>query len=105
MPAAIKGITAGECGAEHLMEALHGKGNIIALPGVLDSTVSQEQGSTLTIAIITATKQEAQAGAEREMQRRQRTSCGIQVVDCQIPLWIYHIAKVLTRAKLAEVRR
>jgi ribose transport system substrate-binding protein len=64
------GITAGECGAEHLMEALHGKGNIIALPGVLDSTVSQEQGSTLTIAIITATKQEAQAGAEREMQRR-----------------------------------
>jgi ABC-type sugar transport system substrate-binding protein len=37
------GITAGECGAEHLMEALHGKGSIIALPGVLDSTVSQER--------------------------------------------------------------
>src|SRR3984957_6397869 len=37
------GITAGECGAEHLVQALHGKGNIIALPGVLDSTVSQER--------------------------------------------------------------
>jgi ribose transport system substrate-binding protein len=37
------GITAGECGAEHLMQALNGKGNIIALPGVLDSTVSQER--------------------------------------------------------------
>ena len=37
------GITAGECGAERLVQALHGKGNIIALQGVLDSTVSQER--------------------------------------------------------------
>ena len=37
------GVTAGECGAEHLIKAMGGKGNIIALPGVLDSTVSQER--------------------------------------------------------------
>jgi ribose transport system substrate-binding protein len=37
------GVTAGECGAENLIEAMGGKGNIIALQGVLDSTVSQER--------------------------------------------------------------
>lgn len=37
------GVTAGACGAEHLFKAMGGKGNIIALPGVLDSTVSQER--------------------------------------------------------------
>lgn len=37
------GVTAGKCGAEHLLKAIGGKGNIIALPGVLDSTVSQER--------------------------------------------------------------
>jgi ribose transport system substrate-binding protein len=37
------GVTAGECGAENLIKAMGGKGNIIALQGVLDSTVSQER--------------------------------------------------------------
>lgn len=37
------GVTAGECGAKALAEAMGGKGGIIALPGVLDSTVSQER--------------------------------------------------------------
>lgn len=37
------GVTAGECGAKALVEAMGGKGGIIALPGVLDSTVSQER--------------------------------------------------------------
>ena len=37
------GVTAGQCGAEKLIEAMGGKGNIIALQGVLDSTVSQER--------------------------------------------------------------
>lgn len=37
------GVTAGQCGAEHLVKAMGGKGGIIALPGVLDSTVSQER--------------------------------------------------------------
>jgi len=37
------GVTAGECGAKGLIEAMGGKGGIIALPGVLDSTVSQER--------------------------------------------------------------
>lgn len=37
------GVTAGECGAKALVEKMGGKGGIIALPGVLDSTVSQER--------------------------------------------------------------
>ncbi|QYZ69533.1 sugar ABC transporter substrate-binding protein [Neotabrizicola shimadae] len=37
------GYTAGECGAKALVAAMGGKGGIIALPGVLDSTVSQER--------------------------------------------------------------
>lgn len=37
------GVTAGECGGKALAEAMGGKGGIIALPGVLDSTVSQER--------------------------------------------------------------
>ncbi len=37
------GVTAGKCGAEHLLKAMGGKGGIIALPGTLDSTVSQER--------------------------------------------------------------
>lgn len=37
------GVTAGQCGAQHLIEAMGGEGNIIALQGVLDSTVSQER--------------------------------------------------------------
>ena len=37
------GVTAGECGAKGLIAAMGGKGGIIALPGVLDSTVSQER--------------------------------------------------------------
>lgn len=37
------GVTAGKCGAEGLLAAMGGKGGIIALPGVLDSTVSQER--------------------------------------------------------------
>lgn len=37
------GYTAGKCGAEALVKAMGGKGGVIALPGVLDSTVSQER--------------------------------------------------------------
>ena len=37
------GVTAGECGAEKLIEVMGGKGNIIALQGAPDSTVSQER--------------------------------------------------------------
>jgi ribose transport system substrate-binding protein len=37
------GVTAGECGAKALIEAMGGKGNVLALQGVLDSTVSQER--------------------------------------------------------------
>lgn len=37
------GVSAGECGAKGLIAAMGGKGGIIALPGVLDSTVSQER--------------------------------------------------------------
>ena len=37
------GFTAGKCGAEALAKSMGGKGGVIALPGVLDSTVSQER--------------------------------------------------------------
>jgi ribose transport system substrate-binding protein len=37
------GFTAGKCGAEALAKSMNGKGGVIALPGVLDSTVSQDR--------------------------------------------------------------
>ncbi len=37
----IPGIQSGRCGADALGEALHGKGNVVVLPGVQDSTTSK----------------------------------------------------------------
>jgi ribose transport system substrate-binding protein len=37
----IPGVKSGECGADALGDALHGKGNVVMLPGVQDSTTSK----------------------------------------------------------------
>ena len=37
----IPGVQSGRCGADALGEALHGKGNVVVLPGVQDSTTSK----------------------------------------------------------------
>ncbi len=37
----IPGVQSGRCGADALGEALHGKGNVVLLPGVQDSTTSK----------------------------------------------------------------
>ena len=44
----IPGVQSGRCGADALGEALHGKGNVVVLPGVQDSTTSKTRVAGFT---------------------------------------------------------
>ncbi len=44
----IPGVLSGRCGADALGEALHGKGNVVMLPGVQDSTTSKTRVAGFT---------------------------------------------------------
>ena len=44
----IPGVQSGRCGADALGEALHGKGNVVLLPGVQDSTTSKTRVAGFT---------------------------------------------------------
>jgi hypothetical protein len=46
--------------------------------------------SPLCITIVASVKQEAKPGAEREMQRRQTSSSGIKVINCEVTIGIDH---------------
>lgn len=44
----IPGVSSGKCGADAIGEALHGKGNVVMLPGVQDSTTSKTRVAGFT---------------------------------------------------------
>ena len=44
----IPGVQSGRCGADAIGEALHGKGNVVLLPGVQDSTTSKTRVAGVT---------------------------------------------------------
>ena len=44
----IPGVSSGRCGADALGDALHGKGNVVMLPGVQDSTTSKTRVAGFT---------------------------------------------------------